>query len=139
MSNKLFTKEEIEELSQNPLSNQSVPKVSPIPIISKKSSSHHIPTVSFPGRSSKPTDLGWRSLASSGSTPLNHAGPRRIKIDGMMGLKDSRKGNSGRPITRNLTLEEKNARLKAEIHMLRAENELLKNIDRAERGLRKKR
>lgn len=64
---------------------------------------------------------------------------KAYQTDGVIGLKDSRKGNSERPITRNLTLKEKNARLKAEIHMLRAENELLNNIVRAERGLRKKR
>ena len=84
MSNKLFTVVEIEDLStRTHMSNQSVSKVSPIPIISKRSSSHHIPAVCFPRRSSKHTDLGWRSLASSGSMPLNHAGPRRIKSMGL--------------------------------------------------------
>ena len=46
-----------------------------------------------------------------------------------IGLRDTRKENSGRPLERELTLEEKNARLEAEINLLKAENELLKKID----------
>jgi transposase len=47
-----------------------------------------------------------------------------------------RKSNSGRPIGRELTLEEKNARLEAQIKLLKAENELLKKLDIMERGLK---
>ncbi len=43
----------------------------------------------------------------------------------------------GRPRERELTLEEKNTRLEAEINLLRAENELLKKIRFAERGMKK--
>ena len=57
--------------------------------------------------------------------------------NGIAGLRDTRSGNSGRPRERDLTLEEKNARLKAQINLLRAENELLKKIRFAERGLKK--
>ncbi len=56
---------------------------------------------------------------------------------GLIGLRDTRVGNSGRPRERELTLKEKNARLEAEINLLKAENELLKKIRFAERGLRK--
>jgi transposase len=54
---------------------------------------------------------------------------------GVLGLRDTRKENSGRPTTKELSLEEKNARLKAQIQLLRAENELLKKLDMMERGL----
>lgn len=54
---------------------------------------------------------------------------------GVLGLQDTRKGNSGRPIQKELTLEEKNARLEAQIQLLKAENELLKKLDMMERGL----
>ena len=46
-----------------------------------------------------------------------------------MGLRDTRKENSGRPTKKELSLEEKNARLEAQIQLLRAENELLKKLD----------
>ena len=54
---------------------------------------------------------------------------------GVLGLRDTRKGNSGRPTKKELSLEEKNARLEAQIQLLRAENELLKKLDMMERGL----
>ena len=56
---------------------------------------------------------------------------------GTAGLNDNRKSNSGRPSERELTLEEKNARLKAQINLLKAENELLKKIRLAERRMKK--
>ncbi|SEM21134.1 hypothetical protein SAMN05192533_101432 [Mesobacillus persicus] len=58
-------------------------------------------------------------------------------VNGIDGLRDTRLGNSGRPREKELTLEEKNARLEAQINLLKAENELLKKIRFAERGLKK--
>ncbi len=52
---------------------------------------------------------------------------------GVLGLRDTRKENSGRPTKKNLSLEEKNVRLEAQIQLLRAENELLKKLDMMER------
>jgi transposase len=57
------------------------------------------------------------------------------KESGVLGLRDTRKDNSGRPIQRELRLEEKNAKLEAQIQLLRAENELLKKLEMMERGL----
>lgn len=57
---------------------------------------------------------------------------------GESGLRDSRADSSGRTSNRELSLEEKYARLEAEHHLLRAENELLKKIRLAERRLNKK-
>jgi len=59
--------------------------------------------------------------------------------NGISGLEDSRKHHSGRPMERELSFEEKYARLEAQNALLKAENELLKKIDLAERLLRKKR
>jgi len=56
---------------------------------------------------------------------------------GTAGLNDNRKGNLGRPSERELTFEEKNARLKAQINLLKAENELLKKIRWAERRMKR--
>ncbi len=57
--------------------------------------------------------------------------------NGISGLSDTRAENSGRPRERELSLEEKNARLEAQINLLKAENELLKKIRFAERGMKK--
>ncbi|WP_251672119.1 MULTISPECIES: IS3 family transposase [unclassified Sporosarcina] len=46
--------------------------------------------------------------------------------NGVEGLQDTRKNNSGRPIERDLTPEEKIERLEAKNRLLQAENELLK-------------
>lgn len=56
---------------------------------------------------------------------------------GVLGLRDTRRDNLGRPTQKELSLEEKNARLEAQIQMLRAENELLKKLDVMERGMEK--
>ena len=57
--------------------------------------------------------------------------------NGISGLRDTRAENSGRPCERELTLEEKYARLEAQHNLLKAENELLKKIRSAERGLKR--
>jgi transposase len=57
--------------------------------------------------------------------------------NGVSGLRDTRAENSGRPCERELTLEEKYARLEAQHNLLKAENELLKKIRFAERGLKR--
>lgn len=57
--------------------------------------------------------------------------------NGISGLRDTRFGNSKRSRESELTLEEKNARLDAQINLLKAENELLKKIRLIERGIKK--
>lgn len=60
------------------------------------------------------------------------------KQNGVFGLRDTRKENSGRKSERELTLEEKYARLEAERNLLKAENELLKKIKLMEGRMGKK-
>lgn len=50
-------------------------------------------------------------------------------------LKDTRKYSSGRPLKRELTDAEKLKRAEAKIHLLEAENELLKKNDMIQRGI----
>ena len=50
-------------------------------------------------------------------------------------IEDTRKGGSGRPLTRELSFEEKYKRLEAKNKLLEAENELLKKAKMIERGL----
>jgi len=52
---------------------------------------------------------------------------------GVLGLKDSRISNSGRPLLRELTAQEEIERLKAKISLLEIENEFLKKLDEIER------
>jgi hypothetical protein len=53
---------------------------------------------------------------------------------GVSRLQDTRGKHFGSPLKRELSLAEKNAKLEAQIHLLQAENELLKKIRLAERG-----
>ena len=55
--------------------------------------------------------------------------------EGVVGLRDSRKEMSGRSRCKELSIEEKYERLKAQNNILKAENELLKKIDLLERRL----
>lgn len=61
-----------------------------------------------------------------------------FRNEGIAGLHDTRKGNSGRPRVKELTLEEKYERLMAQNNLLKAENELLKKLDMLERRMIKK-
>lgn len=58
--------------------------------------------------------------------------------NGVIGLRDTRGENSGRRGEKDLTLEDKYARLEAQNNLLKAENELLKKIRFAERGMGEK-
>ncbi len=63
---------------------------------------------------------------------------RAYDKEGLLGLRDTRTGRSGRSRSKELSVEEKVLRLEAENNLLKAENELLKKIRFAERGLKKK-
>ncbi len=67
--------------------------------------------------------IGLQRIVSSGNRWRTS-----YKQNGVFGLRDTRKENSGRKSERELTLEEKYARLEAERNLLKAENELLKKI-----------
>ena len=60
---------------------------------------------------------------------------KAYKENGVIGLNDTRKLNSGRPTKKELSIEAKYERLQAQINLLKAENELLKKIQFLERGL----
>lgn len=73
-----------------------------------------------------------------GMNRIKTAGKRwraAYRKSGAEGLQDTRKTKSGRFSDRELTLEEKIARLEAKNQLLRAENELLKKMDLLERQM----
>jgi transposase len=76
-----------------------------------------------------------------GATRIRKASNRwrtAFQEQGPAGLTDARTHASGRPLTRELSLEEKYARLEAKMKWLEAENEFLKKLDQLERQMRKK-
>lgn len=60
---------------------------------------------------------------------------RAYRNQGITGLEDTRKFSLGRPLERELSLEEKYKRLEAKTRLLEAENELLKKLDLLERQM----
>lgn len=138
MSKKIFSKKEIEIFSENPY----VKSVSPKGItytdefkelfIAQKEKGK-FPSEIFRDCGLNPEVVGKARIDSASKRWRN-----AYRKSGVMGLRDTRLENSGRPRERELSLEEKYARLEAETNLLKAENELLKKIRFAERGMKKK-
>lgn len=139
MSNKLFTKEEVEELSRNPYVKVVSPKGITYTDAFKELFLDAYGEGKVPRAIFEAYGFRFEVLGRSRITAAQQRWCKAYKQDGILGLQDSRKGASGRPRIHELTLEEKNTRLRAENLLLKAENELLKNIERAERGRVKKR
>jgi len=138
MSKRLFTDKEIEILSQN----KYVKSVSKKGITYTDEFKRVFITGNEKGKSSREIFeehgfdvdiIGINRIKSSGNRWRN-----AYKEDGIVGLQDTRKGNSGRPGEKELSIEEKYERLKAHNNLLKAENELLKKIEMLERGLIRK-
>jgi len=137
MSKKHFTEKEIEILSNNPyvksVSSKGVTYTDEFKrIFIAESENGKLPRQIF-------EENGF-NIAVIGIVRVQRAASRwrtAYNKSGVLGLRDTRKGNSGRPTKKELSLEEKNARLEAQIQLLRAENELLKKLDLMERGLKR--
>jgi transposase len=134
MSNKIFTQKEIEMLSQNQyVKNVSAKEITYSDefkrIFIAENELGKFPREIFEEHGFDINILGIRRAKSSGNRWRN-----AYRRDGVFGLKDTRQGNSGRPSGKELSTEEKYKRLKAQINLLKAENELLKKIHFLERG-----
>ena len=138
MSTKIFTEKEIEILSRNQY----------VKAVSMKGITY---TDEFKRIFIAAHEQGKfpRAIFEDHGFDINILGMSRIKSSdirwraaygkhGICGLDDTRKGNSGRPSDKELSIEEKYSRLKAQNNFLKAEIELLKKIDMMERGLRRK-
>lgn len=137
MSKKIFTEKEIKILSANP----NVKSVSPKGITYTdefkrlfiiENEKGKFPRQIFEENEFDIDIIGMKRIESSGKRWR-----AAYRDNGVVGLRDTRKGNSGRPSDKKLSLEEKYARLEAANNLLKAENELLKKIDFAERRLKK--
>jgi transposase len=134
MSNRIFSEKEIAILSQNQYAkNVSARGITYTDefkrIFIAENQSGKLPREIFEGHGFDINILGIKRAKSSGDRWRN-----AFRKDGVCGLRDSRKDRSGRPGGKKLSTEEKYERLKAQINLLKAENELLKKIHFLERG-----
>jgi len=138
MSNKIFTKEEIEILAKN----KYVKKVSEKGTTYSDEFKQLVISESDKGRPS-------RKIFEENGFDIDFIGYKRFnssvarwrqayKDNGVIGLTDNRKDNKGRPSEKELSIDEKYERLKAQNTLLKAENELLKKLEMMERAARKK-
>jgi len=138
MSNIIFNEEEIKVLSQNKyvkkVSSKSITYTDEFKRIficeyeKEKPSREIFETYGF-----DVNVLGIERVKSAGKRWR-----KAYRNNGVLGLKDTRKENSGRLREKELSLEEKYERLKAQNNLLKAENELLKKLDMIERRSIKK-
>ncbi|MFV8830590.1 IS3 family transposase [Alkalihalobacterium sp. APHAB7] len=134
MSKKLFTEKEITQLSKNPY----VKTVSSKGITYTDEFKQYFVSEFSKGKFSRQIfeEAGFE-VEIIGMNRIKSASERwrnTYKTEGSLGLKDTRKGNSGRPRVKELSLEEKYARLEAQMNLVKAENELPKKDSYVRRG-----
>nr|WP_237100115.1 IS3 family transposase [Paenibacillus azoreducens] len=134
MSKKIFTDKEIKLLSNNPyvksVSSKAITYTDAFKqLFISESNQGKLPREIFEECGFDVTVIGVQRVKSSGNRWR-----ASYQENGILGLQDTRSQASGRPLKRELTLEEKYARLEAQNNLLKAENELLKKIRFAERG-----
>lgn len=139
MSNKIFSNEEIEILSSNiyvkAVSSKGITYTDEFKrIFISENDNGKTPREIFEEHGFSIDILGLDRISSSGKRWR-----AAYKKKGISGLKDTRSENVGRPSEKELSIEEKYLRLQAQVSLLKAENELLKKIDMAERRLGRKR
>lgn len=137
MSKKLFTEKEIKLLSVNPyvksVSSKGITYTEKFKqIFITENEKGKFPRQIFEEYGFDIDVIGIKRVESSGKRWR-----AAYRGNGLSGLRDTRADNSGRPSDRELTPEEKIARLEAQNNLLKAENELLKKIRFAERGLKR--
>jgi transposase len=134
MSKKTFTDNEVKQLSKNPyvrsVSNKAITYTDAFKqLFISENSKGKLPREIFEECGFDVTLIGIQRVESSGKRWRTG-----YQENGVLGLQDTRSKSSGRPLKRELTLEEKYAKLEAQNALLKAENELLKKIRFAERG-----
>lgn len=135
MSKKIFTEEEIEILKQNKYVKRVGPKgITYTDELKQLAISEMekglLSTEIFEKAGFDITILG-RDRARSSIKRWKAA----YKKAGVMGLQDTRKGASGRPLERELSLEEQLERKEARIKFLEVQLEFQKKLDMIERGV----
>jgi len=135
MSNKLFTEQELEILKQN----KYVKRVGPKGITYTDEMKHF--AISESNKGSFSTEIFEKAgfdLEIIGRTRAHKSLDRwkaAYKKSGITGLQDTRKNSSGRPLTRELSLEEQLERKEARIKFLEFQLDFQKKLDMIERGV----
>lgn len=135
MSKKLFTKEEIDILAKNKyvknVSSKGITYSDEFKrIFIVENQNGKFPRQIFEECGFDINILGIKRIESSGKRWRS-----AFRRNGICQLQDTRKFNTGRPTEKQLSLEEKYAKLQAKVKLLEAENELLKKIEMLERGV----
>lgn len=137
MTKKLFTTKEQEQLRCNP----NVQAVSEKAITYTEAFKRHFIAENDKGKWPREIfEEAGLNVEIIGLQRISSAGKRwraAYRQTGVEGLQDTRKINSGRSVGKEVSLEEKIARLEAKNQLLRAENELLKKLDLLERQMLK--
>ncbi|MFR1075544.1 MAG: IS3 family transposase [Romboutsia timonensis] len=129
MSKKLFTEEEIIILKQNKyikkVSSKGITYTDEFKkIFINESINGKLPRIIFEECGFNIDIIGMQRIKSSASRWRT-----AFKNGGAIKLTDTRKYNTGRPIEKDLSIEEKYKKLEAKMKLLQAENELLKKLD----------
>lgn len=134
MSNILFTDKDVKKLSKNKyvkkVSNKSITYTNEFKekVVFETENYKKFPRQVF-------EECGF-DIDVIGSKRIENAAYKwRKKYKQQGELKDTRKHKSGRPLKRELSDTEKLKRAEAKIHLLEAENELLKKNDMIQRGI----
>ena len=134
MSKKIFSNKEIEKLSKN----KNITKISSKAItytfefkckFIDEYNLGKLPRIIFEEAGLDAEVLGKKRIQTA-----SNRWRKAFKEKGELGLKDSRKNCSGRPLSRELNDSEKISRLQSQIEYLKIENEFLKKLDKIERG-----
>lgn len=138
MSEKIFTAQEIKQLSTNPYVKTVSAKAITYTDKFKQLFISEYEKGKFPRDIFEECGFDVESIGMGRVHSFARRWKKAFKEKGTMGLTDTRKGSSGRPRLKELSIEEKVLRLEAQNKLLQAENELLKKIDLLERGLKGK-
>lgn len=138
VSKKLFTDEEIKLLSNNKyvknITTKSITYTDEFKMLFiAEYSQGKLPTVIFMDAEFDADIIGIHRIWSA-----SKRWRATYNTSGELGLNDSRKLNSGRPLKRELTIEEILAKKDAEIAYWKSESELLKKIELQERRVKNK-
>jgi hypothetical protein len=137
MSKKVFTDKEIKHLADNPyvksVSSKGITYTEEFKqIFITENEKGKFPRQIFEDHDFDIDVIGMRRVRSAGKRWR-----AAYRDNGGSGLRDTSAEKSGRTSDKDLTLEERLARLEAQNNLLKAENELLKKIKFAERGMKR--
>ena len=135
MSKKIFTDQEIAILQQN----KYVKRVGPKGITYTDEMKQYAIAEWEKGKNSteifEAAGLRKEILGSDRILQAMKRWKKAYKESGVMGLRDTRQGKSGRPLERELSLEEQLERKEARIKFLEVQLEFQKKLDMIERGV----